>query len=72
MEGKVQEPRFIKGVRNEKIRDVVQYRFGVPMNLLRQAYALRINTRENEATGHGGILSTCNLEGHELLNLVGA
>ena len=55
-----------------QFRDVVQYRFGVPMSLLRQAYSLRINTRENKATGHGGILSTFNLEGHELLNLVGA
>ena len=27
-----------------KFRDVVQYRFGVPMTLLRQAYSLRINT----------------------------
>ena len=27
-----------------QFRDVVQYRFGVPMNLLRQAYSLRINT----------------------------
>ena len=53
-----------------QFRDVVQYRFGVPMSLLRQAYSLRINTRENKATGNGGILSTCDLEGHELLNLV--
>ena len=43
------------------------------MNLLRQAYSLRINTRKNKkATGNWGILSTCDLEGHELLNLVGA
>ena len=55
-----------------QFRDMVQYRFGVPMNLLRQAYMLRINTRENKATGHRGILPTCDLEGHELLNLVDA
>lgn len=45
-----------------QFRDVAQYRSGVPMNLLRQAYSLRINTRENKATGNGGILSTCDLE----------
>ena len=55
-----------------QFRDVVQYRFGVPMTLLRQAYSLRINTRENKATGNRGILPTCDLEGHELLNLVDA
>ena len=55
-----------------QFRDVVQYRFGVPMTLLRQAYSLRINTRENKATGNSGILPTCDLEGHELLNLVDA
>ena len=42
------------------------------MNLLRRAYSQRINTRENKATGHRGILPTCDLEGHELLNLVDA
>ena len=42
------------------------------MTLLRQAYSLRINTRENKATGNRGILPTCDLEGHELLNLVDA
>ena len=36
-----------------QFRDVVHYRFGVPMTLLRQAYSLRINTRENKATGNG-------------------
>ena len=45
---------------------------GIPMTLLRQAYSLRINTRENKATGNRGILPTCDLEGHELLNLVDA
>ena len=48
-----------------QFRDVVQYRFWVPMNLLRLAYSLRINTRENKATGHEGVLFTCDLEGHE-------
>ena len=61
---------YLAGTHLGQFRDVVQYRFGVPMSLLRQAYSLRINTRENKATGNGGILSTCDLEGHELLNLV--
>ena len=37
-----------------QFRDVVQYRFGVPMNLLRQAYSLRIITREKKLPETGG------------------
>ena len=36
-----------------QFRDVVQYRFGVPMNLLRQAYSLRINTRKQSYRKRG-------------------
>ena len=31
-----------------QFRDVVQYRIGGPMSLLRQAYSLRINTRKTK------------------------